>query len=543
MTFKPTTDVREDRWIAQYAAYSKTQSGLKRKTAKDYLADVRKFAKWLLPTRKRIEDVEEPDVVQYISDEQERGLAPGTIARRIYAFRNFYQFLVDRGACEVDPTENIDVPDDENGDQTVHSKDEVYRILQATRGKFAVRNKAILRLYYSGLKRAELVDLNRQDVDVDKGVCRVGARTIRLNSENLDSLRAYLVERPETKDPALFLSARKSRLTARQSWSVAHEAGLGAGIDQSVSPASLLRSFRAHWIQDRRDPVELAQILGTDIGPYISRARRNADADEADEAFRLSGMSDELFESLDIRRVQHVWEKLIERSRGDAEGAITATRTLLEAIAKKILSKVGRPPRIGENLSSICKSALVAVLPADANDDQHFTRFARIASGLIDQLSLYRNASSDAHAEPNVRAVEHHQARYAVGLAASTAAFLVHCYSAYLAKDTGYDDTRERVLMLSAVEREQLHLLLRSAKRRVRSEDKATFDAILERVAPRKGQRASANRAAYVLLSGQQVMLLDRLVRDDLEGPKAFAKAGTRVSQKLAALMSAGTAL
>lgn len=529
--------VREDRWIAKYAAYSKTQSGLSKKTISDYISDVRRFAKWLVPTHKRIEHAEESDIVQYISEEEDRGLAPGTIARRLYALRHFYAFMVTRDACHDDPTANIPAPEDDDDEQTVHTKEEVSRILQATRGPCAIRNKAMLRLYYHGLKRGELTALNRNDLDVEKGVCRVGERTIRLDSETLAAVRAYVASRAETKEPALFLTARRTRLTPRQAWNVAKEAGLVAGIDQPVNPASLLRSFRMHWIQDGRDPVELAQILGTDIGPYINRARRDADADEAGEAFRLSGLSDELFESLDMRRVQHIWDKIIERSQNDAEGAITATRTLLEGIAKTILTHLAQPPRIGETLSGMCKNALVAVLPIDAKGDTHFTNFARRASGLVDQLSLYRNAASDAHATRNLRAIERHQARYAVGLAASTAAFLIHCYSEYLAKAPDKEGGRAKVLLLSAVEREQMQTLLQSARRRVQSEDRAAVDAILEHVAMKKGQRFSANRGVYLLLSRQQIALMDRLIRDDLEGPKTFAKAGARVGAKLAALM------
>jgi hypothetical protein len=47
---------------------------------------------------------------------------------------------------------------------------------------------------------------------------------------------------------------------------------------------------------------------------------------------------------------------------------------------------------------------------------------------MVEHIALYRAEESDAHGSASEKAVETHQAAYAVNLAGSTAIFLVECY-------------------------------------------------------------------------------------------------------------------
>jgi site-specific recombinase XerD len=531
---------QSDPRLAEYAAYSKTQSNLAIKTAKDYVADVTRFAAFPAPLR--AEQATQSHVVQYISHCHDRGLKSGTIGRRLFAIRSFSQFLKRRGLRDDDPTEGVSIPEESHiEERAVLTREEVRRALNVAGDRHVLRykmmltrDKAMLSLFYSGLKRNEAVALNLADVNVEAKQCKIAGRMVPMSADTVAALRAYIAERPKSKERALFVAVKGVRITPREAWSIAKKAGLRSGIDKPVSPESLRTAFAVHWIEEGRNPFDLAPILGIEtsgIENYAKLAR--AETDDS-EAFKIAGLTDALFDQLDVRRTKSAWHKIIHRAQSDPDGAITQTRTLLESICKHILASAGIEARKTENLSGLCKRALAVVLPLGDDEDDHGTKFARIAAGLVDHLSTYRNTRCDAHASPGERAVEQHQARYAVGLAAATAAFLVHCFAMYRTKQNGkvVAGETDKVLSLSQREREMLALLLQAASRSSASDKRAAYSDLLRR-SRSANNRGSTNGETYLHLTVDEVTMIQDLVAPDPDLPRQTANVIKRLSAKL----------
>ncbi|MGZ8241353.1 MAG: abortive infection family protein [Methylobacter sp.] len=132
--------------------------------------------------------------------------------------------------------------------------------------------------------------------------------------------------------------------------------------------------------------------------------------------------------SFDEESVHAVWQKALERRKGDPEGAITTARTLLETICKHILDQAG----IFYDSNKIELHELYKLTANELNisPSQHseevFRQILGGCSAIVNGLGTLRNRLGDAHgkgqrpAKPQAR-----HAELAVNLAGAMGLFLV----------------------------------------------------------------------------------------------------------------------
>mgnify|MGYP001162074927 CR=1 FL=1 len=151
---------------------------------------------------------------------------------------------------------------------------------------------------------------------------------------------------------------------------------------------------------------------------------------EHGEPTSLVELDEDVLHDLDMSEALRLWEKAKNRLEGDADGALTLTRTLLETVCKKILDAFGEAYGGGDTAQNLCRRALSLVLPIEVAGREHFRQFTRSVLNIVEHISLYRAEESDAHGSAALRAIERFEAAYAVDLAGSTSLFLIECYRA-----------------------------------------------------------------------------------------------------------------
>jgi site-specific recombinase XerD len=130
------------------------------------------------------------------------------------------------------------------------------------------RDAAMLEvLYASGIRRAELVGLNVNDVDLGRRRMRVigkgnKERLVIINLTAVDALRRYLALRPASADPAFFLSRRKRRLSVRQLWEIFRDIAAVSKVTARVTPHTLRHSFATHLLENGADIMTIKELLG-----------------------------------------------------------------------------------------------------------------------------------------------------------------------------------------------------------------------------------------------------------------------------------------
>lgn len=207
------------------------------------------------------------------------GLAPGSAARRLSCFKQFYGFLFAEAIRTDDPTTALDGPRKGARLPKYLSEDEVDMLLVTARdgeSEKAVRFSAVLEIFYAtGLRVSELVSLPLAAVARDRPVLIVRGkgskeRMVPIGAPAREAISAYLEVREhflpagKKSSPFLFPARGKDGHISRGMVSKAlKDLAVRAGVQPSrVSPHVLRHSFASHLLAHGADLRSLQQMLG-----------------------------------------------------------------------------------------------------------------------------------------------------------------------------------------------------------------------------------------------------------------------------------------
>lgn len=217
-----------------------------------------------------------------------QGLGGKSIQRRLSAVRGLFEFLLREGRehCRVghNPAQDIRAPKSERKLPAVLDADQMGRLLDVdaadprTQTPLAVRDHAFMELLYSsGLRLAELTDLDLPALDLASGLVTVTGkgrktRVVPVGRKAQAALHAWLAVRidllpPGSAELAVFLGRSGRRLSPR---AVQQRLNLWArrqGLDGRVHPHRLRHSFASHLLESSGDLRAVQELLGhADIG-------------------------------------------------------------------------------------------------------------------------------------------------------------------------------------------------------------------------------------------------------------------------------------
>ena len=215
-----------------------------------------------------------------------RGLARRTQARKLSAARSFFTWLHREGRLEVNPARGIRAPRLERtlpGHLTMEGAEALFEVAEARAAENTLagtRALLILELLYgSGLRLAELHDMNLRDLDVAARQVKVRGkgrkeRIVPVTARSVQALRRYELRRAEVApsvrgaggaDPdreALLVSDRGERLSRRSIQRTVHDVLEEAGEGEGLSVHSLRHSFATHLLERGADLIAVKELLG-----------------------------------------------------------------------------------------------------------------------------------------------------------------------------------------------------------------------------------------------------------------------------------------
>jgi len=229
-------------------------------TRRAYRVDLEQFADWLGARRLALPDVDVRVLSAYAADLGRRPpkLAASSIARKLSSVRSLLRFAL--GPAHV-PDAAL-APKRPRRLPSAPKAAEVDDLLDglAGDGALGLRNRALVELIYSaGLRSAEAVGLDLQDVDFEQELLHVRGkggkeRTVPLGEEAAYRLSRYLRDgRPQLArgaENALFLSARGRRLDT-------------SALRRLVpNPHRLRHAFATHLLEGGADLRVIQELLG-----------------------------------------------------------------------------------------------------------------------------------------------------------------------------------------------------------------------------------------------------------------------------------------
>jgi tyrosine recombinase XerC len=255
------------RYIDKFLRYLEIEKNYSELTRINYRGDLEDFSSFLKETP--LEKIDYLNLRKYLAYVRGRSLKPRTIARKLSCLRSFFKFLCRDGYLKDNPTLSLTTFKLDKHLPSFLSEEEMVKLLQVpgNSNERELRDRAILETFYSsGMRIAELVGLDIEDVDFISGVVKVKGkgkkeRLLPIGEHALKAIRAYLDKR-KRRSLVLFLNKNGSRLTARGTGNVVRKYIRLASLRQGISAHSLRHSFATHLLNRGADLRSVQELLG-----------------------------------------------------------------------------------------------------------------------------------------------------------------------------------------------------------------------------------------------------------------------------------------
>lgn len=274
------------REIDEFINYIDLEKGYSLHTQESYRSDLLQFQAFLEQNRWSVKvdergsmlDVDPIGIRKYLGLLHRDKLKKTSIGRKVAALKSFFKYLVKKGYLERNPAEFIQTPKKEKYIPTFLTVDEVFAILDhaCQTEQMGLRNKAMLELLYSsGIRRAELIGLNRSDVDFRQALIKVRGkgkkeRIVPIGAQALETMAEYEERGRVNPSPSdkyeqeqpFFTNKKGDRLNPRTiSRIVDHMAVLG-GVNRKISPHVFRHTFATHLLDGGADLRAIQEMLG-----------------------------------------------------------------------------------------------------------------------------------------------------------------------------------------------------------------------------------------------------------------------------------------
>ena len=282
--------------IDLFHQYELVEKGLSRQTWISYLEDLESFFAYF-KDKETTDDLLETDLYEFLRYELSRGLSVSTALRRLSSTKSFYIFLKKEGYY------NGGIPDIETPKKPKHlpnclTEEEVDKLLDAPdlTSPGGIRDKAMLEtMYSSGLRVSELLNLEKGQVNLSKGVITVfgkGAkeRKVPLSDYAIEYIKKYISEvRSQSENKGskyLFLSKKGEPISRVYFFKQVKKYSELAGIETQVSPHTLRHSFASHLLNHGAQLRIVQGMLGhtniatTQIYTHVSNEKLKEDYDK-----------------------------------------------------------------------------------------------------------------------------------------------------------------------------------------------------------------------------------------------------------------------
>ena len=260
-------------WIDAYIRRLRDERRLSPHTLSNYQRDLRRSAEVL-----GHEGIEGWDQVQthqvraHLARRHRQGAGGRSLQRDLSALRGLFRFLNDALITSSNPAQGVRAPRAPRKLPKTVDADRLAALLETdSSDPLELRDSAMLELLYSsGLRLAELVDLDVQRLDLHEGMAEVtgkGRKTRRVpvGSKARAALRAWFSVRSQLAargESAVFVSRRGQRLSARSVQArVARRARL-KGLGSRLHPHMLRHSFASHMLESSGDLRAVQELLG-----------------------------------------------------------------------------------------------------------------------------------------------------------------------------------------------------------------------------------------------------------------------------------------
>lgn len=274
--------------IESFLEYLEIEKNSSKLTIRNYRHYLRRFADFTSKLNPPLADTEKIDgeiirsyrlFLSRISDSKNLTLKKITQNYHLIAVRALLRYLIKTDRPTLNP-EKVDLGKAESRSLKFLNAEQVSRLMNMPQISTpqGMRDKALLELLFStGLRVSELINLNRDSVNIERrefGVIGKGGRTrvVFISDSAADWLNRYLKERKDTFSPLFIRYAGKKadptnngykfRLTARSVQRIVEKYVKKARLPIKITPHGLRHSFATDLLSNGADLRAIQEMLG-----------------------------------------------------------------------------------------------------------------------------------------------------------------------------------------------------------------------------------------------------------------------------------------
>ena len=246
-------------------------------TLKAYQANLEAFEMFITEqgSLETIEVVSYGEIRAWIVSLIQSGNTPRTVNRKLSALRSYYKFLLRIGSIPVSPLKEHKALKTDTKVALPFSQEEIQRLLAADffpeEYTGVLQRTVIQLLYYTGIRRSELIELKVQDVDLSEGLMKVlGKRNKERLLPLLPEIKTQLTQLLEQQkqhqisreSEHFFVNSRGKKLSEAFVYETVKTYLSEVSTKTKRSPHVLRHSFATHLLDQGADLNAIKDLLG-----------------------------------------------------------------------------------------------------------------------------------------------------------------------------------------------------------------------------------------------------------------------------------------